>query len=222
MKKLIITLSLILSLFVASTAMASPLTNYKPGSFAVGLDMQYSKLKGDASNGSTSFDRNWNFSYDAEVGIAPKFALQINGMNPKSDSTGGNHAKLKLQNFEIKGKYKLFDNFNTFVSAYAGLAKNKLKYNEANYSFSSSSKTSPVIGLTGVVKLKPTDLKLYVDVGIGTKTTSWDIGVSYSILRNVELDFGYKWYEARDLKTPIGKIDTTNKGLYIGATVKFN
>lgn len=157
----------------------------------------------------------------------------------------------RLSSANVKIKYQAYKNDRLFVAPYVGMSINKNTFHRSdrddgsyygNYDYTRSTdrKTSILIGATTVYALdKGGRFKTYFDGAIGNKVYSWNVGLSCEIVKNLDFDFGYKYYQAKmnysyasfsgtssggiGTVTPAdhGTIKSKSKGIYFGLSYKF-
>lgn len=199
------------------------------------------------------YDNKWNWGGEITVSFAPCWAFSTDYSQVKSnkgnffnDGMHNMNMKTKLTSTNIKLKYQAYKDSRIFIAPYLGVAVNKLRqtdktveftglYSEA-HSFESKRKSNLLAGLTLVYSLDKTgSLKTYFDAAVGSNVYSYNIGLSYRLAKNLDLDFGYKYSQIKNLKYsyPVanypntfrpadnGKIKNTSKGIYFGLSYKF-
>lgn len=257
MKKGII-LAFILSL-LASSAMAAPLDDYsKAGNVGFSIYIIRSDMEddrnGDGFHRVYSYGDKWSWGGELTISFAPKWAVSFDYAQHKNkdkhffsniDRDDSMSSKLKSSN--IKLKYQAYKNERLFVAPYLGIAVNKLKQSHTsdwtrsglgvvNFNFETKRKNSLLAGVTLVYGVdKESKFKTYFDAAVGSKVYSWNLGISYEVAKNLDMDFGYRYYKAKGMgyhypDTGVGalvflgdhgKIDSTSKGIYFGLSYKF-
>ena len=262
MKKLLFILCVLLAF--ATTALAAPLDDAdKVGNFAATVygmhDNQKANVDALGENWGRDFDREINFGLSVDVAVAPKFILGLDFMRSGGSSLGGSDywvgilgAENKLTSYSFKAKYQAYKNKNIFIAPYIGLAVNKANTNTRVYdgiynneymreAIKSKNKTSVLVGFTLVSNFdKDERFKGYIDAGIGNKLLAYNIGISATVTKNFEVDFGYKYHKVKGLDAVYnakydsgstsgyaafngthGNANVTSKGFYVGLTYKF-
>ena len=215
------------------------------------------------------FDRAFNYGEKGSLGgeltvsIAKGLAFSFEYLDSKNkqdhhfSSYGGGmlsnyylSSHLKSHNFKLK--YQAYKSDRLFIAPYLGVSLNKTQQSNIRifgvlndtleHSITSKRKTSALAGVTLVYGLdKDNRLKTYFDGSVGNKVYSWNLGLAYGVSKNLDLDFGYRYYKSKDMSydfprtdvtTPItgstitvgansGKISSTSKGIYLGISYKF-
>ena len=255
-------------LLLTGSSKASPLDDYsKAGNFGISIYTMRADMGDDYTgsilprlNEGMDFSSKWSWGGELSVTVAPKWALSFDYAQYKnkdvkeSDFGGGNGSYLssRLQSSNIKLKYQAYAKERLTLTPYLGVGLNKnrqfqtLDFTAAGagtstLGYSTKRKTSLMAGLTAVYALdREKRFKTYFDGALGNKMYSWNIGVSYELVKNLELDFGYKCYQVRGLEydypntaltssngsshvysSDKGKIKSTSKGIYFGLSYKF-
>ena len=268
MKKYLL-VTLLLTMLLTSSAQAAPLDDYsKAGNWGVSIFTQRTDMDDtitsttNTASGKRFFDYDdakWSWGGEVTVSVMPRFALSFDYLGSKSKDTvlftapSGYFASnsSKLNSYNIKLKYQVYKDEKLFIAPYLGVALNKLQqkytpnYPAMGYfthSYDSKRKTSVLAGVTAVYSLdKDNRFKTYFDGAVGNKVYSWNLGLAYGVSKNLDLDFGYRYYRAKDMSyahpdTPYvtssgwptymaavyGTMDSKSKGLYFGLSYRFN
>lgn len=200
MKKTLI-LSLALALGITTVCAASPLKNYNAGKVAVdlGLTMPTNNSYEGASVGSKKTAPYAGIT----VGLGNNTAINYKWNQYKN--SGSN----KVEAQQINLMYKVLP----VLDVYAGYVNSDIKLHG-----DSRSRNSGQIGLQGRVEL-PFLCTLWGRAGVGSKLNSYEIGLSRSLVSNVELNLSY--YDNKFKNSAPGSIDARTKGVNLGVTVKF-
>ena len=255
-------------LVLTGSVLASPLDDYsKAGNVGISIYTMNSDMSDDYTgsrwswfNEGTDFGNKWSWGGELAVTVAPKWALSFDYAQYKSKDakvrdrnvSDAEYLSSRLKSTNIKLKYQAYANEKLTLAPYLGVGLNKsrqfytidntvLGHSIVTLGYSTKRKTSVMAGVTAVYALdREKRFKTYFDGALGNKVYSWNIGVSYEVVKNLELDFGYKYYQVRGLEygypeTELltstssvyayapdrGKIKSTSKGIYFGLSYKF-
>ncbi len=202
MKKIYVTLTAaaIMASCLSASAFASPLQKYEPGKVA--LDAGIS-LPSSLEGGNYKMSKSNSSYYGATVGMGSNMALNYKWNNYKGDD-----GKIKAQQFNLM--YKLAPN----LSAYAGW----LGAEADTDALGNKDKNSGHIGLQAQYDI-PMLFTVWGNVGVGTKSKAYEIGISKPILNNIELNLSYYDNTFKDALSD--DADMKAKGVNMGVTVKF-
>lgn len=227
-------LTVVLLLLFSSIGFASPLMDYSQGKGAIDLSLRPSN---NLDFGDGSLDgNNSNFDGGITFGLGNKFAFQWLNQNSKSKTysgtisdgvdtaTGSVYTKLTANQFNLL--YKLDKNFATFAGFTQ--AKNDLTvngtFNGSAFSGTAGGKTINgwQLGFVGSFPMGE-NFTGYGTVGFGNKIENFEVGVSYAMAKNTELNLFYKSVKYKDLEfeDADGKYDLKVDGLGAGITFKF-
>lgn len=195
-----LTATAIMTACFSTSAFAAPLKNYDVGKFAVDAGITFpSSLKG----GNYKMSKSDSSYYGATVGIGKRMAL-----NYQWDKYKGSDGDLTAQQFNLM--YQLLPN----VSAYAGWLGA-----DADVDFSSGKKkNSAHAGLQAHFDI-PLLFTVYGNVGVGTKSSAYEIGISKPLFNNIELNLSY--YDGKFKDVLENDAEMRAKGVQMGVTVKF-
>jgi hypothetical protein len=226
MKKKVLSTLAALSL-VTSVGFASPLNDFSQGKVAVDISARPSNdFKISDSTGSETYDGKTSWEYGLTVGLGNNLAFQYKNYNPKSKDYNvsgfiGN-GKLDTQEFNIL--YKLDKNFTVFT----GMNQAKSKYSVSGLGeYTGDTKTNWQVGVTGQTAFgdKTTG---YATIAAGQDSSTYKIGVSYAIDKNLDFDlfYGQNKYNKVKYNSTIASVygsnaDYTVKGIGYGVTYKF-
>lgn len=195
-----LTAAAIMTACFSTSAFAAPLKNYDVGKFAVDAGITFpSSLKGSNYKMSKS-DSSY---YGATVGIGKRMAL-----NYQWDKYKGSDGDLTAQQFNLM--YQLLPN----VSAYAGWLGADADVDFGN----GKKKNSAHAGLQAHFDI-PLLFTVYGNVGVGTKSNAYEIGISKPLFNNIELNLSY--YDGKFKDVIDGDEEMRAKGVQMGVTVKF-
>lgn len=195
-----LTAAAIMTACFSTSAFAAPLKNYDVGKFAVDAGITFpSSLKG----GNYKMSKSDSSYYGATVGIGKRMAL-----NYQWDKYKGSDGDLTAQQFNLM--YQLLPN----VSAYAGWLGA-----DADVDFSNGKKKNYAhAGLQAHFDI-PLLFTVYGNVGVGTKSNAYEIGISKPLFNNIELNLSY--YDGKFKDVIDGDEEMRAKGVQMGVTVKF-
>lgn len=202
MKKFYATLTAaaIMTACFSTSAFAAPLKNYDVGKFSVDAGITFpSSLKG----GNYKMSKSDSSYYGATVGIGKRMAL-----NYQWDKYKGSDGDLTAQQFNLM--YQLLPN----VSAYAGWLGADADVDFGN----GKKKNSAHAGLQAHFDI-PLLFTVYGNVGVGTKSSAYEIGISKPLFNNIELNLSY--YDGKFKDVIDGDEEMRAKGVQMGVTVKF-
>ena len=195
-----LTAAAIMTACFSTSAFAAPLKNYDVGKFAVDAGITFpSSLKG----GNYKMSKSDSSYYGATVGIGKRMAL-----NYQWDKYKGSDGDLTAQQFNLM--YQLLPN----VSAYAGWLGADADVDFGN----GKKKNSAHAGLQAHFDI-PLLFTVYGNVGVGTKSSAYEIGISKPLFNNIELNLSY--YDGKFKDVIDGDEEMRAKGVQMGVTVKF-
>ena len=195
-----LTAAAIMTACFSTSAFAAPLKNYDVGKFAVDAGITFpSSLKG----GNYKMSKSDSSYYGATVGIGKRMAL-----NYQWDKYKGSDGNLTAQQFNLM--YQLLPN----VSAYAGWLGADADVDFGN----GKKKNSAHAGLQAHFDI-PLLFTVYGNVGVGTKSSAYEIGISKPLFNNIELNLSY--YDGKFKDVIDGDEEMRAKGVQMGVTVKF-
>lgn len=195
-----LTAAAIMTACFSTSAFAAPLKNYDVGKFAVDAGITFpSSLKG----GNYKMSKSDSSYYGATVGIGKRMAL-----NYQWDKYKGSDGDLTAQQFNLM--YQLLPN----VSAYAGW----LGADADTDNFGGKKKNSAHAGLQAHFDI-PLLFTVWGNVGVGTKSNAYEIGISKPLFNNIELNLSY--YDGKFKDILENDAEMRAKGVQMGVTVKF-
>lgn len=195
-----LTAAAIMTACFSTSAFAAPLKNYDVGKFSVDAGITFpSSLKG----GNYKMSKSDSSYYGATVGIGKRMAL-----NYQWDKYKGSDGDLTAQQFNLM--YQLLPN----VSAYAGW----LGADADTERYGGKKKNSAHAGLQAHFDI-PLLFTVYGNVGVGTKSNAYEIGISKPLFNNIELNLSY--YDGKFKDVIDGDEEMRAKGVQMGVTVKF-
>lgn len=193
-----LTAAAIMTACFSASALAAPLKNYDAGKFAIDAGITFpSSLKG----GNYKMSKSDSSYYGATVGLGKNMAV-----NYQWDKYKGSDGDLTAQQFNLM--YKVLPN----VSAYAGWLGA-----DADMA-SGKKKNSAHAGLQAHFDI-PLLFTVWGNVGVGTKSKSYEIGISKPIFNNIDLNMSY--YDGKFEDVLDGDQEVRAKGVQMGVTVKF-
>jgi opacity protein-like surface antigen len=173
----------------------------------------------------------------------------LNGIPASASLDYNPDIKLRIMNFKLK--YQAYKDDHVFFAPYIGMAsyRAKAEVNGAvltataevpvygtqsftkslgNQSASGNTKNKFIVGFTTVANLtKDKKAKVYLDAGVGNDIYSWDVGISYDIVKNLSFGLGYRYQKVKDISishagiNPVLTTDASIKGLYVALTAHF-
>ena len=195
-----LTATAVMTACFSTSAFAAPLKNYDVGKFSVDAGITFpSSLKG----GNYKMSKSDSSYYGATVGIGKRMAL-----NYQWDKYKGSDGDLTAQQFNLM--YQLLPN----VSAYAGWLGADADVDFGN----GKKKNSAHAGLQAHFDI-PLLFTVYGNVGVGTKSNAYEIGISKPLFNNIELNLSY--YDGKFKDVIDGDEEMRAKGVQMGVTVKF-
>lgn len=200
MKKTMI-FALALALGVSAVCAASPLKNY--GSGKVAIDFGLNTPTSNTYEGTSVGSKKSSPYAGVTVGLSDKTALNYKWNQYK------NSGSTKVQAQQLNFMYKVIPE----LDLYAGYVNS-----DVDLHGSSRSRDSLQFGVQGRVEL-PFLCTLWGRAGVGTKVNGYEIGVSRSLLSNMELNLSY--YDNKFRNSAPGNSDVKTKGVNLGMTVKF-
>ena len=239
MKKVILTSAILLAF--SAVGMASPLTDYSQGKVAVDISVRPSMdVEGSDSSGILKADgKNNNLDLGLTVGLGNKFAFQYKNNHGDSKKylvndiiygyaiNGTIHSELKAQEFNMLYKVdKSLSAFLGYTTAKASLhASGTVDGQPAAGSLAGNSANGYQVGLIGTTLIGDKAVA-YGVLGIGNKISSYEIGLSYEVAKDIDLNIFYKDTKYKKLKleyngTQSGEFDYKASGIGYGVTFKF-
>lgn len=214
---------------VTSVGFASPLNDFSQGKVAVDISARPSNdLKVSNSTGSATYDGKTSWDYGLTVGLGNNLAFQYKNFNPKSKdyNVSGLTVNGKLDTQEFNLLYKLDKNFTVFT----GVNQAKSIYEVSTHgTFTGDTKSNWQVGVTGQTSFgdKTTG---YATIAAGQDISTYKVGVSYAIDKNLDFDLFYAQNKYNKVKydTTVAAglglptdADYTIKGVGYGVTYKF-
>jgi predicted porin len=208
MKKIVMVLAGLLLL--SSVAVASPLTDYSQGRFAIDLTWRNTA---DYFNGD--FNRKYNLDAGITLGLCHNFAFQYRNFSPESANTAGFVAKGQFNEYNVL--YKLDKGFSVF----AGWVTSKSTSPVGGVSVSTDTENYWQAGVIGSTRIAP-NLSLWGVAAAGEDLTNFEAGISYQFTPNVEFNVNYRTIETKRL-TPMVPVFIKGKasGYGFGLTFKY-
>lgn len=195
-----LTAAAIMTACFSTSAFAAPLKNYDVGKFAIDAGITFpSSLKG----GNYKMSKSDSSYYGATVGIGKNMAA-----NYQWDKYKGSDGDLTAQQFNLM--YKVLPN----VSAYAGW----LGADASTDGMGGKKKNSAHAGLQAHFDI-PLLFTVWGNVGVGTKSKAYEIGISKPLFNNIDLNLSY--YDGKFEDVLDGDQEVRAKGVQMGVTVKF-
>ena len=212
-----LSLALFLSIGIAGTAFAAPLSNYEQGKTSIDLGYSFNKTVGGSVGLAgpdlnikgiplPSFDADHSFQTGVTVGLGKKIAVQgkfehlkiagvdINtgrrpllGFLPRNSNV---NLQLSEQQIQFNVLYQVTPNF----SPYIGYKHASLKLSGFDAPF--NTKASNNIFQVGILAQAPLSDKVtgWMDFAVGTKNSmSYEIGAAYKVSKNLDFNIGYQY-----------------------------
>ncbi len=195
-----------------SVALASPV-EMNEGQFNVNMGAMISPNGDVETNGTTGdLDGDTSFYGGITYGITDKWGVQVDyshyGMSQFITD-------VDVDASEFNVIYKLNDNVNVFAGyVYAGT---KLSMRGASMGLHTDGFQA---GLTGWYPLGD-KFKTFGKVGLGNNSRVYEIGFSYAVADNWDVDLSYRDAEYKDFKTPVGYCDFSFDGVRLGLSTSF-
>lgn len=199
-KTFTLTLATVLATAICCTAMASPLRNFSRGKIAIDAggnlptSMEFTEHK--------TFGKPDSCYGGLTLGLGSRSAI----------NAGYDLYKVKHDNKVRTQQLNLMYQLLPQLTAYAGYVDTNTQLNGVK-----DSTHSGQIGLQGSFKI-PLVCTIWGRAAVGNKLTTTEVGVSRSLLNNIDLNLSY--YDNRFKKLPQGG-ELKAKGVKAGLTVKF-
>ncbi len=231
-----VVLGTILTLSVASICAAGPLTDYSQGKTS--LDLTYKPSSDLEIEGFSIDGKSANFDVGFTAGLGNKTAIQyrFGTADSKSYSYTGDlygysvdgSAKTTLDAHELNVLYQLDKNVSAFVGFTSTRVGGKVSGTVDGIAGSESVKTTNngfQVGFVGTAELAD-KLNAYGVVGVGNKITNYEVGLSYEVAKNTELNLGYRNTKYKNLEVSAYGYTTPEfsyktEGLTLGVTMRF-
>lgn len=186
-------------LCLSSTAQASPLKNYNAGKVAIDAGITLpSSFEGDNYKMSKS-----NSGYvGGTLGLGSNTAINYKWNNFKGDEG-------KIRTHQLNLLYKILPG----ISAYAGYMKA-----DTNTDIGGHDKNSLHGGLQASYDI-PALFTIWGSIGAGTKSNSYEVGISKPLFNNLDLNLSYYDHKFKDALSKNRDLDA--KGVNLGLTLKF-
>ena len=195
-----LTAAAIMTACLSTSAFAAPLKNYDAGKFAIDAGIT---LPSSLEGGNYKMSKSNSAYYGATVGIGKRMAV-----NYQHDQYKGSDGDLKTQQFNLM--YQLLPN----VSAYAGWLGADADVDTMN----GKKKNSAHAGLQAHFDI-PLLFTVWGNIGAGTKSNYYEIGITKPLFNNIELNMSYYDGKFKDILADDEAMRA--KGVQMGVTVKF-
>lgn len=203
MKK-IFCLTILLVLVTSAFCAASPLPDCSLGQVALDLNLSAPDL-----SGSKKVDGKKNVGYGITAGIGFGFAGQYTYNDFKTKTSLNGSSEIKAQ------QICLIDNLiDTLVnvSVFGGVSQTQ--------AVGSSQHNGVVVGIAANVPIT-SSTKAYGVLSTGNRVSGYEIGLSYELAKNTDLNIGYRDTKYKDITfSDSTKSDVTAKGVVGGVTFK--
>jgi opacity protein-like surface antigen len=204
---------------------AGPLTDYSAGKVAIDLTLYPVKMEANHSDGGgipvkTNIE-NENLDFGITTGLGNKWAIQYRHFNPKGQDPVYSSRTNQTRTQELNVLYQVNKNWSAFAGYH--LADYRLLFNNVIHSATETKRTVQfgIIGTTRIFE----KTNLYGLVGIGSQLSNLEVGLSYELTPNLELNVSYRQLKNNHLNfnAPFqGRtVDSTVKGWGFGLTCKF-
>lgn len=209
-------LTMVCLLMLSGTVLASPLTDYSPGKIAIDIN-SFSNFNANLTNNqgfNSTFTTNSGVNeFQITTGLGNKIALQYRHSQP--EFTQGIILRCPIE--EVNVLYQINKNLSTFVGYHGsvfefdGIGEITEKRNTIQF------------GLTGN-SIITDQMKLYGTVGFGPDITNYEVGLSYDIVKNAELNIFYRDIDLKKYNSLAGNgvnVSAKFSGIGYGLTLKF-
>lgn len=205
MKK-IFCLTLLLVITTSAFCTASPLPDCSVGQVALDLNLGAP----DLSTGSTKVDGKPNVGYGVTVGVGFGFAGQYTYNDFKTKTSLNGSSEIKAQQICLVDN--LIDTVAN-ISIFGGVSQTQ--------TVGSSQHNGVVVGVAGNIPIAP-NTKAYGVLSTGNHVTGDEVGLSYELAENTNLNLGYRDTKYKDLTFSNNTTsDVTAKGVVGSITYKF-
>ncbi len=215
---------LFLILFVASVGFAAPLADYSAGKVAIDvmslpnssartdLNVLLHPIDGDGKSG--------NFDWGLTAGLGNKFALQYRQYDPETYNQAGD-ITYKTSTKQLNLLYQLDKNLSVFAGYHRAVWR---AYRSTPFS-ETEDKGSFQGGIIASTKVMD-KLTAYTVLGFGSNVANYELGLSYAVSPNVEVNVEYRDMRVKGMafKAPFAGETITNsefRGIGYGLTFKF-
>ncbi|MBP2651219.1 MAG: hypothetical protein H6Q74_2044 [Firmicutes bacterium] len=214
-------------LMISSIGFAAPMTDFSLGK--VQLDaMKYPSLNmdirgqngGEYATDSTPSAKN-NFDYGITAGLGSNFALQYK--NNKADAYydyNSDASYCKMREKELNVLYKVDKSSAVFI----GMTRSKLDLVDNVYgnNYSGTTTKGYQVGLQTTVPISE-KINGYAVASVGTKVTSFELGLAYKISNNIDFNMSYLNSKYKDLVNEYSteKADYAAAGVGAGVSYRF-
>lgn len=201
------------AMLLCSVGFASPLTDYSPGSTAVDVNWRPNV---DAEVSHQSLDsKSGNLDWGITYGLGGKFAVQYRQFSPETTISSAVDSEYKFNNYEANVLYR----FNHNTAAFAGYHRANIR--NLTSGVQTDNKNTAQLGLVGSKPLSD-KMQLYGIIGAGKDLRSYEVGLSYRVAKNTELNVSYMDKQLSNIKNgEDDKEDANLKGVGYGVTFKF-
>lgn len=191
-----------------SVALASPV-EMNEGQWQINMGAMINPDADCLPGASVEFDGDTSFYGGITYGLTDKWGLQYDYSH--YDSSVG-YLKSKVDAGEFNVLYKLNDNVNVFAGyVYVGGTLEDIDSTEGGHTDGFQA------GLTGWYPLGD-KFKTFGKIGLGNNSHVYEIGFSYEIVDNWDLDLSYRDVEYKDIA---GFIDAPYDGVRVGVSTSF-
>ena len=205
-------------LLISSVGFASPLNDYSAGKTAIDLTVRSNAdinwVDGGASADLTG--KSGNLDWSITTGLGNKWAIQFRQFNAESKIGLWDDA-WKTKSQEVNVLYQLDKNVSAFVGSF------RASNNNITTGLNTGTKSTAQFGLIGSTKIAE-NTALYGIIGLGSGIRNLEVGLSYEVARNLELNLSYRSLKVTGIPYGPGwgpNSEYTAKGLGYGLTYKF-
>lgn len=229
MTKKIVFIALIMLLLGASVSYASPLMDYSSGKGSIDLTMRNTANGLYAMGESVSLDKKYNFDGAVTVGLGNKFAFQYRHFSPKSAATSfvDSEGELSIGTLQMRtNEFNILHKVDKSVAVLAGvITTSGVATDQEVGSYETSNvhaKTFWHVGLVASTEIAK-KTTLWAGASVGTDLFNYEVGLSYALSPNWEVNVNYRGMDLRKLSSdhshPQGNVKL--QGLGLGITYRF-
>ena len=196
-----------------SVALASPM-DMEEGKTNVYVGATFG---GDTEVEGLELDGDTGFYGGVTYGINDKWGVQVDYNSYGSEiAEGRNSLELDVEALEINAVYKLNPNLNAFVGYVTADADLDLKIGGQAAQTAGEDTSGVQIGLMGNYPIAD-KLDAFGKIAIGNNSNMYELGVSYAVAENWNIDLSYRNAEYKDFDDVDGEID----GFRLGVSASF-
>ncbi|EGO65232.1 outer membrane beta-barrel protein [Acetonema longum] len=228
---------------LASTALAAPLTDYAAGNLAVEVSLRTVENESDEAEGThNTYSARSGVDFGATLGLGGRWALQYRGLNVESQDNSFSQwpdgspvdpnyesltERMRLRAAEVNLLYR----WNRYCSLFAGNVRAKGRFSSAyrdhdpledlsrSRAVSTRTKAAVQFGVVGLMPLAP-KLTGYASLGVGKDVSSWGVGISYRLTRDMDFNLDYRKLAVKGLRSEDAEMEAETGGLGFGMTYR--